>query len=281
MRPPCSGHAVHRRRHAVLAHAVVDVAAGVVAGASTSVMALGLGVVRRRSGRPSRRPVSGTRRRSALEHRAARPCGSRASAFSATKLVAELRRSAASKARRAARPACGARTRPRSAGELASRLSQARARRRAARAGLAPGRADVVGHHEGRRRASRAARARRRSPRRRAASRAPPRCRPWSARRSRSSSGRRSASAGRRSAPGAMRAAIASVVVAVDPFGRPAMRLEARDLVVGDGEVGRAVDRDANCRPRSTISLLSLRWPASEIASWLMPSIRQPSPAMT
>ena len=28
----------------------------------------------------------------------------------------------------------------------------------------------------------------------------------------------------------------------------------------------------------STISLLSLRWPASEIASWLMPSIRQPSP---
>jgi hypothetical protein len=31
----------------------------------------------------------------------------------------------------------------------------------------------------------------------------------------------------------------------------------------------------------STISLLSLRWPASVIASWLMPSIRQPSPAST
>ena len=30
----------------------------------------------------------------------------------------------------------------------------------------------------------------------------------------------------------------------------------------------------------STISLLSLRCPASEIASWLMPSIRQPSPAI-
>ena len=31
----------------------------------------------------------------------------------------------------------------------------------------------------------------------------------------------------------------------------------------------------------STISLLRFRWPASEIASWLMPSIRQPSPAST
>ncbi len=31
----------------------------------------------------------------------------------------------------------------------------------------------------------------------------------------------------------------------------------------------------------STTSLLSLRWPAIEIDSWLMPSIRQPSPAMT
>ncbi|MNU00426.1 hypothetical protein D3C72_2435540 [compost metagenome] len=32
---------------------------------------------------------------------------------------------------------------------------------------------------------------------------------------------------------------------------------------------------------QKTISLLSLRWPASEIASWLMPSMRQPSPAST
>ena len=31
----------------------------------------------------------------------------------------------------------------------------------------------------------------------------------------------------------------------------------------------------------STISLLSFRWPASPIASWLMPSIRSPSPAIT
>jgi hypothetical protein len=31
----------------------------------------------------------------------------------------------------------------------------------------------------------------------------------------------------------------------------------------------------------STISRASRRWPASEIASWLMPSIRQPSPAIT
>ena len=31
----------------------------------------------------------------------------------------------------------------------------------------------------------------------------------------------------------------------------------------------------------STISRLSLRWPASAIASWLMPSIRSPSEAST
>ena len=31
----------------------------------------------------------------------------------------------------------------------------------------------------------------------------------------------------------------------------------------------------------STIRRDSFRWPASEIASWLMPSIRQPSPANT
>ncbi len=31
----------------------------------------------------------------------------------------------------------------------------------------------------------------------------------------------------------------------------------------------------------STISLLSLRWPASAMASWLMPSIRSPSEAST
>ncbi len=32
---------------------------------------------------------------------------------------------------------------------------------------------------------------------------------------------------------------------------------------------------------KRTISLLSFRCPASEIASWLMPSMRQPSPART
>ena len=32
---------------------------------------------------------------------------------------------------------------------------------------------------------------------------------------------------------------------------------------------------------QKTISLLSLRWPASEMASCEMPSIRQPSPART
>ena len=31
----------------------------------------------------------------------------------------------------------------------------------------------------------------------------------------------------------------------------------------------------------STISLLSFKWPASAMASWLMPSIRSPSEAIT
>ena len=37
----------------------------------------------------------------------------------------------------------------------------------------------------------------------------------------------------------------------------------------------------SNCRPRSTIRRASFRWPARSIASWLMPSCRQPSPAIT
>ena len=60
----------------------------------------------------------------------------------------------------------------------------------------------------------------------------------------------------------------------------PARGLEARDLVVGHGKRGRRRRWRSELSSNSTISLLSLRWPASEIASWLMPSIRQPSPAM-
>jgi hypothetical protein len=49
--------------------------------------------------------------------------------------------------------------------------------------------------------------------------------------------------------------------------------------VESDSEVGPSMEMLLSSN--STISLLSFRWPASVMASWLMPSIRQPSPAMT
>ena len=70
-------------------------------------------------------------------------------------------------------------------------------------------------------------------------------------------------------------------IMTVDPLGCPAQRLEAGDRIVVDGEAGRRRRWRCELSSQRTISLLSLRWPASEIASWLMPSIRQPSPAMT
>jgi hypothetical protein len=46
-----------------------------------------------------------------------------------------------------------------------------------------------------------------------------------------------------------------------------------------DSEVAPSIE--ISLSSNSTIRRLSLRWPASEIASWLRPSIRQPSPAIT
>ena len=49
--------------------------------------------------------------------------------------------------------------------------------------------------------------------------------------------------------------------------------------VESDSETGPSIEM--LLLSQKTISLLSFRWPASEIASWLMPSIRQPSPQIT
>ena len=70
-------------------------------------------------------------------------------------------------------------------------------------------------------------------------------------------------------------------IMAVDADRIPASRLEARDLIDGIGEVDRAIDSDTIIVPEDDQLRQSCRWPASAIASWLMPSIRQPSPAMT
>ena len=50
--------------------------------------------------------------------------------------------------------------------------------------------------------------------------------------------------------------------------------------IIRHGDVCAAVNRNAVII-KQNISLFSFRWPAREIASWLMPSIRQPSPAIT
>ena len=70
-------------------------------------------------------------------------------------------------------------------------------------------------------------------------------------------------------------------IVPVDTAHRPAGGSEARELVVRGRERGRAVNGDAVVVEQHDQAGQAARWPASEIASWLMPSIRQPSPAIT
>jgi hypothetical protein len=66
-------------------------------------------------------------------------------------------------------------------------------------------------------------------------------------------------------------------IVAVDFDRVPVHGLEAGDLV---GRVGQrhGPSMVIELLSQNTISLFSFRWPASAMASWLMPSIRQPSP---
>ena len=61
----------------------------------------------------------------------------------------------------------------------------------------------------------------------------------------------------------------------------PAGGLEALHLVDASRTSDSAPSIEMPLSSNSTISLLSFRWPASAIASWLMPSIRSPSEAST
>ena len=70
-------------------------------------------------------------------------------------------------------------------------------------------------------------------------------------------------------------------VVTVDR-GRPTIRRpRSRASWSSEHDSDVAPSIEISLSSNSTIRRLSLRWPASEIASWLRPSIRQPSPAMT
>ena len=172
--PPMQRHAVHRRRHAVLADAVVDEAAAVVARPTSPSCALVRVLLEPvRSAEPP--IISGTAGGDDFEREFATRCGSRspsasAASFSFTRAHRGVERAAA------ARRACGARTR-RACRRRAPRAACPRpcarpcARWPAARQCVA----HVGGNLERRRRSSRASRARPRSPRRRAASRAPSR----------------------------------------------------------------------------------------------------------
>ena len=215
------GDAVHRRRHAVLAHTVTDIVAGKVAAADV-LLVLGLGVVRRgQIGRAA--DQLGNDLCQGIEDRAGglarRDLGVRLAevvaqfgdggietvrqlaALTPQELVPPLRREGlrAAPPRRFVRPRRGR-----------------------------PPRAILPGHPRGPQRAgssSRAARAPRRSPPRRAVRHAPRRCRPWSAPQRRSSSGRRSGSGGRSVGP-PDGVGDRLVIMPVDPLGGPAIRPE-------------------------------------------------------
>ena len=264
------GHAVHRRRHAVLAHAVMDIAAGIIAaGAPPSgpwSWCCSSGV---RSAEPP--TSSGTTRRERVEHRP-RGLARRDLGVGLAKLVAERGdRIVEAGGQLAGAGGAGIR-RACSAGERLQPRLPGRARRGAARAGLAP---CGDGSSSGMTKGGEFQPSRSRAP---AISSAP------SARAVR----RRGAGLGRRAkaddrAAGDQARPVALVraldrggdrvgVVAVDALGMPSHAARKRsDLVVGDGELGRRRRWRSRLSSQNTISLSRRRWPASESASWLMP----------
>ena len=199
-------HAVHGRHHAVLAHAVVDIAAGTVARRRCPACALVLVLFEWvRSAEPP--TISGT-------------AAVRTSSASWLDLrVAQLglsRPAAACSFGHARRDSAGSSPgmRPLELGALGARRASrgasqaARTTRRVRRP--PPRGANRLGHLERADRPAQRLAWRPRSRRRRAARRDWRTCRPWSARRSRSSCGRRSSSAGRSLRARASAASIAS-----------------------------------------------------------------------
>ena len=271
------GDAVHRRRHAHLAHAVMHVAAGEIARLHLA-LALGLGVVRR--GQVGR-AADQLGHRSAPAHRAPRPRPGASPAWRSSRGNPRRCRRSPCRDRPAIRRPGGAGI-PRAcpASSLARRLSHAW--RAAAPRAPTPRHhgAHILGDDKGRvvpaeplARALDLLGAERRAVRRGGAG-----------------LGRRAEGDDRPAGDEARpvlrlrpfeRGGDLVVVVAVDALGRPAMRREALELVVATRRGWSAPSIVIELSSHSTISLLSLRCPASDIASWLIPSIRQPSPQNT
>ena len=188
---------VHRRGHAVLADAVVDIAPAAIGGIEDAEP-LGQRVVRSGEvGRAAQRLGYG--RVDHLEHHlrrlARRDLGRRLRLRLAERAIARPRASSAARRRSPARtrracPTAACRAAPPRPSAPLRRGRRSRAIRRGSR--RAPRTADT---------ASRRSRGPWRSPRRRAASRARPWCPAWSARRSRCACGRRSSPAGRSPSP--------------------------------------------------------------------------------
>ena len=273
--PAMQRDAVHHRRHGVLADAVVDIAVAV--GVRRQFLGLaGLGVVgRRQVGRTAerlgQRAVDDFQRHfRGLARRDLRLVGGELLLVGVDRRVEVLA---------AACRWCGARIRRPCRRHPTAPFSQAARGAAASHAGLAPGRQDVVRDLEGRQDPSSGSCASRRSRPCRAASRA----RPWCP-----------ALFG---APKPM-VVLAAISVGLSDFcacsmaeaiasgSWPSMRnafqpdalKRATWSVESDSETGPSMEMLLSSQ--KTISLFSLRWPASASASWLMPSIRQPSPTM-
>ena len=234
------GDAVHRRRHAVLAHALMDIAAGIVAGPDF-LQILGAACCSTVSNRPSRRPARG---QPGSARRAPSP-----DAWRVAILALDLRNSSQTAASAWSTAAGNSRRWRR---WNSPRLSSGRARNRAfprlahfgaARPRRAPSRQHVVGDDK---RRIFPAEPFARSGDLGCAERAPMRCRGAGlGRRAKRDHG----AAGDQARPVAVVRALdrggdRGGVVAVDALGVPAMRAKAHDLVVGDREAGRPVDRD-------------------------------------
>ena len=272
------GDAVHRRRHAVLAHAVMDIAAGIVAGAHLFLV-LGPGVVRgRQIGRAADQ----------LGHHRDSASSTVARGLAGRDLGVRPAKSAQSVGDRIVE----------AGGQLAALAAQefgALARPAAACRRALPG---LRGPRR-RARRPRATRRGRRRERRRAAQSQPSRSRaplissaPSAAavRRGGAGLGRRAKgddrAAGDQGRPVALVRALDRGgdrvgVVAVDALGRPAMGAEAQRPGRRRPRARSGRRSRSRCRPRARSASTSRRWPASDSASWLIPSIRQPSPQNT
>ena len=271
--PAVQRHAVHHRRHRMLAHAVVDVAAAVVAGNDVRLWPV---LVKTESARSAEPPIiSG---KVAVRISSASPEALR---------VAHFGRSSASLRLNSFSGTCQpGRSLPRWCGEMPP-ASRPAARRTAApmprapgsaAAAVAPGGEDVRRDHERRiGPAEGPADARHLV----LAERRPVGCSvpclvgaplPMIVRQSISDGLSDSLAL-------AMARGYRFRIVAVDDLRVPAAGLEAGELVVACGEPRRPVDRDAVVVPQHD-QLGQPSKPASEIASWLSPSIRQPSPTM-